>query len=312
MKTAQLEKQLRGPVLIATTPMTADHRPDLDAWPRLADHWVGSGFGKQAGVVLLCGAGGDNPHLSWEEWKEVARAGAEAIAGRIPFMVGIQELSTRHTIQACAFASELGAAAVQVAPPHYFPPSFEDIQRFYSTVAAEGGAKLMVYNTYWFGVDLSVEQYQELARIPGVVAVKWAKPNAAAMAATDQLVDHLLVFDNSGLLIETHARGGHGFVSNMCDFYPPIELEVWQLLESGAYREAAHLLSAKTRPFYDFRVKMARRTLGESCVKRAALELMGLPAGPPPPPARPLNEEERAELRGILLAAGVPLATSGS
>ena len=61
-------------------------------------------------------------------------------------------------------------------------------------------------------------------------------------------------------------------------------------------------------PWYNFRSKIGARTAGESPVVKAALELVGQPpSGPVRLPSRALTNEERAELRSILLKAGAPV-----
>jgi dihydrodipicolinate synthase/N-acetylneuraminate lyase len=59
-------------------------------------------------------------------------------------------------------------------------------------------------------------------------------------------------------------------------------------------------------PWGEFRSKMAQRTSGESPPVKAALDLLGRYGGPSRLPSRTLTAEERAELRELLLAWGVP------
>ena len=101
--------------------------------------------------------------------------------------------------------------------------------------------------------------------------------------------------------------GATGFLSHVGNFWPEHELLVWQLLGDKKYEEANAQLLKINYPFYDFIGKMSASTgIVDANVTKAAVELVGLPAGPVKPPARYLTAEEKRKLRSILEKAGIP------
>ena len=78
-------------------------------------------------------------------------------------------------------------------------------------------------------------------------------------------------------------------------------------VRAGDFRELARFHERVVRPLYDLR---QRRRGFEVAVMKAAMELLGHPAGPVRPPLADLSTDDRAELRAILERLRVPTAAS--
>jgi 5-dehydro-4-deoxyglucarate dehydratase len=80
---------------------------------------------------------------------------------------------------------------------------------------------------------------------------------------------------------------------------------LYRLASSGDFDGLREYHARVVRPFYDLR----QRGRGfEVSVMKAAMDILGHPAGPPRPPLGELSEKDRADLRGILERLGVPTA----
>ena len=86
---------------------------------------------------------------------------------------------------------------------------------------------------------------------------------------------------------------------------PEASLALLRLARSGDYAALARFHERAVRPIYELR---QRRRGYEVSVMKAAMELLGHPAGPPRPPLGDLTAGERVELRGILERLEVPNA----
>ena len=76
--------RLRGVIAFAPTPFTDDDRVDLDG---LAASWTT--WRRHGGPVAVCGAVGEYAALDLDEYAAVMRVAADAVAGRVPLIVGI-------------------------------------------------------------------------------------------------------------------------------------------------------------------------------------------------------------------------------
>jgi dihydrodipicolinate synthase/N-acetylneuraminate lyase len=167
---------------------------------------------------------------------------------------------------------------------------------------------IMIYNTFWEGYHMPLEQLGRLAELPRCVGLKWSTPGGGGeyLRGVARFAERLAVVDNQGLHVMNHLLGGTGYITHLATVWPEHDLEVWRLLEAGDYRAAQDKLSRVNWPWADFRGKMGRRTGAESPVVKAALEICGRPGGPSRLPTRSLSADEKAELRALLKRIGVP------
>lgn len=302
-------KSLRGPVIPVITHYRDDLSVDHETIRRDVRYLVEHGIGHGHGVLLGAGAGGDFPMLTLDERKEVAETIVNAAGGDVPVVVGAQDTDVRAMIELARCAEEMGAAAIQLAPAFYYASSDDDCLRLFHAVHDQTTTLgIMIYNTYWEGYDMSLDQLERLSELPRCVSLKWStgKGVGAYLRGVARFADRLAVFDNFGLHVMNHMLGGAGFVTHLSNVWPAHDLEVWRRMEEGDYAGAQEMLTAVNWPWYDFRVKMGGRTGAESPVVNAALELCGRRGGPVRLPTRVLDDEERSELAAVMSEIGVP------
>jgi len=310
MNKEEARKRIRGPVVPVITPFKSDFELDLEVLRENVQFLLDGGMRMGRGVLLAGGAGGEAPMLTVEERKEVAKTVVDRANGKIVVIVGAQHTDPRQVVELSRYAEDVGADAVQLSPPFYYTPSDEDVVRFFRMVAESIGIGIMVYNTYWLGFNISHQLMARLAELDNVVSIKWSAPNNHAYLMGYRLfAEKMAVIDNTGpvLLIWSHMLGATGFITHVASYWPQHELMIWDLLEKGEYVRVKEELAKLNWPWYDFRVKMGEATGGEANVIKAAMEMVGLKAGPPRSPTMPLTPEQREELRKILVEGGVNL-----
>lgn len=314
MDAEQAKQALRGPMIPVITNLNKDLSIDHGAIRENVEYVVERGIVEGQGVLLAVGAGGDFPVLSAQERKDVSRTIVEAAAGRTPVLVGAQDDNPQVMIEMAQFAEEIGAYGIQMSPTYYYESSDEDCLRVFQAVHdATERIAVMIYNTYWEGYNMSLDQIARVAELPRCVSLKWSTPNGAGeyLRGLDRFSDSLAVVDNAGLHVMNRMLGGTGYITHLATIWPEHDVSVWQLLESGEYEAAQTKLTAVNWPWGDFRGKLWKRTGAESPVVKAALELCGRPGGPSRLPTRSLNIAERNELRKILIQIGVPTCAKG-
>lgn len=315
MDIGEVKQTLRGPMIPVITNFNEDLSIDTAAIRHNVNYVIEHGIVTGQGVLLAVGAGGDFSMLSLDERKLAARTIVEAAAGRAPVVVGAQDTNVNVMIEMARYAEEIGAYAIQVSTPYYYPPSDDDALRVFRAVhEATATVGIMAYNTFWHDYDFPFAVLDELCELERVVSLKWARPNNGVpyLQGVERYADRLAVVDNAGMAVMNHMLGGTGYITHLATIWPENDLLIWQDLEAGNYK-AAHDRSVKTLwPWREFRGKMAGRTSGEAPPVRAALELVGRPGGPSRLPSRSLNAEERAELRELLAGIGAPQVAAGA
>lgn len=77
----------------------------------------------------------------------------KALNGKGVVMVGLKPKSTMHTIEDAKRAQDLRNIGLQMDLPFFHHPNQDDYVRFYTDLSEPIEIGIMVYNTYWFGVE---------------------------------------------------------------------------------------------------------------------------------------------------------------
>src|SRR5215469_10691716 len=153
MHRAQLKQLIQGPV--ATVPTAFDERFQLDLG-RMADltrWWVDEGLVAGTAVIKVAAAMGEGPDLSDDEWPHLLRTVVQASEGRAAIVCGLKTKNTLHTIDDVRRAADLGAIGVQIDLPIFHHPTQDDLVRYFSDISDGVDIGILIYNTFWFGVQ---------------------------------------------------------------------------------------------------------------------------------------------------------------
>jgi 5-dehydro-4-deoxyglucarate dehydratase len=150
--------------------------------------------------------------------------------------------------------------------------------------------------------------------VPQVIAFKDGRANVRLFQQIREHViaacgaDRLIWLGGSGddLVGPYFAAGAEGFTSSLACFWPEGAGELYRLASSGDYAALAAFHNRVVRPIYALR---QRKPGYEVSVMKAAMEILGYPAGPVRPPLANVTDDERDELRAILTALDIPPAS---
>ena len=305
---ADLRPLLRGVLAFPITPYAADGSVDLDAVRANASWLAGSGM-----HALVAPSGtGELFSLTPDECAAIVEVTVEAVDGRIPVVAGVG-VGPRIAADLARRAERAGADAVLVLPPYYAHPDAEGLVAYVREVAAATSLGIAIYARD--SVTFTPPQLERLAReIPNLVAFKDGRGDVRLFQrlrehVSERLGAQRLVWlagAGDDMVGPYFAAGAEGFTSALACFWPEASLELYRLARAGDFRELARYHERVVRPVYDLR---QRRRGYEVSVMKAAMELLGHPAGPVRPPLADLSAEERAELRAILERLAVPTAS---
>jgi 4-hydroxy-tetrahydrodipicolinate synthase len=288
-----------GRVLTAmVTPFTPDGALDLDGACRLANHLVDSG---NDGLVLN-GTTGEAPTTTDAEKEQLVRAVVAEVGDRAHVVAGIGTYDTRHTVELARQAERAGAHGLLVVTPYYSRPPQEGLYRHFTAVADATGLPNVIYDIPGrTATPVQTETLVRLAEHERIVAVKDAKDDLGATSWVLARTDLAYYSGTDMLNLPLLAVGGVGFVSVVSHL---VTSELRQLVETFVAGDAvkAREIHQRLLPVYTGTF----RTQGVILVK-AALNRLGLPAGPVRSPLVDATAEQVEQLRQDLAAAGVAL-----
>ncbi|GHF85504.1 dihydrodipicolinate synthase family protein [Kitasatospora xanthocidica] len=292
---------LEGVIAYPVTPFSrTDGGPDLARLAELIDRLIAAG----CHAIAPLGSTGESAYLEDREWYDAAEASVAAVAGRVPTVVGIADLTTRGAVRRARYAEHVGADVVMVLPLSYWKLDEREVTRHYQEIAGAIGIPLMVYNNpATAGVDLPPELLHRLVdRVENITMVKESSGDVQRMHRLVQLSDGALPFYNGSntLALAAFAAGAAGWCTAAPCLIPELTLELYRAVRAGE-------LDAARRVFHR-QLPLLRFLLGGGLptTVKAGLALRGLDVGEPRLPLLPLDEERTGLLAGLLAEAAAP------
>jgi 4-hydroxy-tetrahydrodipicolinate synthase len=281
------------------TPFTEDGSIDLAGAQELAAHLVDRDA--HDGLVVA-GTTGESPTTTDAEQRAVLEAVLDAVGDRATVVAGVGTNDTAHSIEKAREAERLGAHGLMVVTPYYNKPPQAGLLRHFTAVADSTDLPVMLYDIPpRTVVPIEVETLVRAAEHPRIVAVKDAKSDLGAVAWTLARTDLAYYSGEDMLNLPLLAIGAVGVVSVAGHLVGPRLAELVAAVESGDLVKA-RAVNESLLPVYTG----IFRTQGVILVK-AALNALGLPAGPVRPPLVDATPEQVEQLRADLAAGGVTL-----
>jgi len=285
-----------GVFAVLVTPMTAAEAVDYETLAAHIDYLI-----EEGGVhgIIPNGSTGEYYALTAEERKKVVETTFQAVAGRLPVVVGANATTTREVIEYCQHAQKCGAAGVMLAAPYYSLPTDDELFEHYKAVNDAISIPIMLYNfPARSGVDLKPGLIQRLAELDNVQYVKESTGDITRVSDIIRLCgDRITVFcgcDNEAL--ENFILGATGWVAGAGNFLPRTHVKLFELAVSEKDFIAARGLYYKLLP-----ILAALEARGKYIqFVKACCGLMGHPVGPPRRPLLPATPDEVAELKKAL------------
>lgn len=305
---ANIKDWLCGPMVAVATPFKEDFALDLDSLTSNIRFMVDKGVVTGNGTLLVGGAGGEHPAMNVDERKAVMAAAVKAANGQVPVLTSIQHTDVRVVLELARYATEVGLHGVQLGPTYYYEPSENDVIRLFQYVSEGSDVNLMIYHTWWEGLTMSISLINELSQIKNVNAMKWSAPTTQLYReGLVNFSDKLVIIDNGGEHVWSNVLGAAGFITHLSGFWPEYPSEIWALLKASEYDRVKKRLGDFKWKWREWITKVIQETGGEGPFIKAAMERVGLPAGPPRPPSIRLPEHLMAELDALMKNAGTPI-----
>lgn len=290
-----MEKNIpfKGIIAYPITPFTENETVDIPLFKQLVERLVSSG---SHGIAPL-GSTGVLPYLSDEEKEAVTVATLQQVAGRVPVLAGVSNLTTERTIYHAKFAEQAGADAVMIIPMSYWKLTDEEIFRHYEAVAGKISIPIMAYNNpATGGVDMSPALLKRLLQIPNVTMIKESTGDVQRMHyLRKELGDEVAFYNGSNpLALAAFAAGATGWCTAAPNLIPELNLDLYQAVAGNNYEAARDIFYRQLRLLQFIVSKGLPRAI------KAGLKLKGIDAGYLRSPLQPLTAEETGQLQNIL------------
>lgn len=286
-----------GTVLTAmVTPFDVDGFVDLDGVARVAEHLVGSG----CDGLVVSGTTGESPTTTDAEKIAVLETVLATVGDRATIVAGVGSYDTAHSVYAARKAAAAGAHGLLVVTPYYSKPTQAGLDAHFRTIADATDRPVMLYDIPPRSVvPIHAETLIGLSAHPNIVAVKDAKGDFHDAMTVMANCDLVYYSGDDQLNLPWLSVGAAGFVSVIAHAAAPRLVDMRCAFSAGDI-ETARRINLGLLPLFD-----AQRALGGVSMSKAALDLLGIPAGAPRLPQLPPTDEQRAALEALLHRAGV-------
>lgn len=284
-----------------TTKMKRDGSIDIEASQAAMERLLASGV---SGLIVLPMLG-ENASLSPAEKEQVIRAAREVVAGRVPLLSGLAEITLDTACEMARRMESWGAEGFMAFPSLVYRTDADETVHWYRTIGAATGLPIMIYNNpLAYRVDVTPEILDRLADVPTIAAIK--EETGDIRRVTDLFNAHGDRFDVfcgvDDLILESVALGAVGWVSGMTNAWPAECVELFERCRAGDLEAARPLYRLLTPAFHlDTHVKLVQY------IKLAEHIVYGAPEWCRTP-RLPLSGAERAQVVSVIESACAGLA----
>ncbi len=283
----------RGVFPAVTTQFTEDLSIDYADTQRVVDDLINDGV---TGIIAM-GTCGENNSLTAEEKRLLLKAIVEVVAGRVPVVTGVSELTTPLAIAWAKDAEKLGATGLMLLPAMVYVPKTAELVEHFTQVANATTLPIMLYNNPTaYRVAITNEALEALRPVKNIVAVK------ESTADTRRFTDMVNAFGDRYILFaglddvafEGLLLGAQGWVSGLTSAFPHESVMLVKALEAGDINTAREIY----RWFLPLLHLDAEHDLVQSI--KLAEQIMGRGSERVRMPRMPLTGARRAEVTAMV------------
>ncbi len=286
--------RFRGVFGFPITPFRQDLSLDLDGLARNVDHMSRHPFC----ALVAAGGTGELYSLTVAEIIEIVRVTVEAAAGRMPVVAGVG-FNVATGAEIARGVEKAGAECLLVLPPYYSNPPEQGLFDYYQATARATGLPLMIYSRDW--AVFSPEQVARLAeRLPSLAAWKDGQGDVRNYQRIMSYVgDRLAWLGGIGddCVPAYFAIGVQAYTSSISNIAPKLSLQLADAGLKGDFVRLAGLMRRYVHPLYAIR---DRQRGYEVAVMKAAMEILGMPAGPVRPPLANCRPQDLGDIRKLM------------
>ena len=181
-------------------------------------------FQMDAGIrnIVICGTTGESPTLSDTEKLELFRRSKAFVGENCRIIAGTGSNCTEHAVALSRAAEQTGVDGLLLGSPYYNKATAQGLYAHFSAIAGAVHIPCILYNVpSRTGVDIPVEIYRSLSRIPNIVGVKEACGDIVKIAKIKAVCPGFSVWSgNDDQIVPVMSLGGAGVISVLSNVAP--------------------------------------------------------------------------------------------
>ncbi len=289
----------KGAGVAIVTPFYEDGSVNYDAFAELIEFQIANG----TDAIIVCGTTGEASTLSHEEHLDVIGYCVKQVAGRVPVVAGTGSNSTETAIYLSVEAEKLGADGLLLVSPYYNKATQKGLYAHFKAIADSVKIPVILYNIQGrTGVNITPDTIVKLWKdVDNIVGVKEASGNISQIAKIMQLADGQidLYSGNDDQIVPILSLGGSGVISVISNIAPQETHNICQLYFDGKVQESAKE-QLRAIPLID-----ALFCEVNPIPVKAAVNMMGMNAGPLRLPLTEMEDAHKEVLRQAMVSYGI-------
>lgn len=290
---------LKGAYTLMVTPLKENGSLDEDGLKLLVERQVEAGI---HGIAPL-GVTGENTLLTDAEELKVLEIIVKAAKGKCKIAPDTCASSLWRALEKMKAFTDLGADYLSVFSPFFVLPKPEGVIKFYEAIADASPVPVILHNSQdRTGINMEPVTSAYLAKHPNIAGIKDGNKALDHLAKLIYLTkdDDFCVFTGKDTTAyPVMCFGGAGTFSVAGNIIPGVMKEMTELALAGV-QKAAEKLHNQYYSLFE-----ALRWETNPMAAKAALNLLGLPAGGLRMPLTPLSDEKTKKMKEILEKLGI-------
>ena len=290
-----------GAAVALVTPMCQDGSVNYEKLDELLDFQIEGG----TDAIVACGTTGEASTLSHEEHLNVIRHTVKKVGGRVPVIAGTGSNSTETAIYLSKEAEKAGADALLLVTPYYNKATQKGLIEHFVKTAEAVKIPCILYNvpsrTGCNILPATAKKINERAK--NVTAIKEASGDISQIALLASIMDEdfTIYSGNDDQIVPILSLGGKGVISVLSNVAPRRTHDI-----VAKYLEGDVKTSCKLQLEAIDLIKSLFCEVNPIPVK-AALNLMGMEAGPLRLPLTEIDGANEERLKTSLINYGIKL-----
>jgi 4-hydroxy-tetrahydrodipicolinate synthase len=280
------------------TPVITPHREDgsidRDAFVAMVEYLVASGVHG----IINGGSTGEYYAQSMEERIELAKLAKQVIGKRAALIIGTGAIRLPDSITMAETAAKIGADALLIGSPPYAVPTEHENAMNALAIDRAADLPIMLYNYPGrMSINMGEEFLDRVGRSRNFCAIKESSGDINRVHLLARDYPHIQMscgMDDQAL--EFFAWGARSWVCGGSNFLPKEHAALYEACAiRGDFTKGRRIMSA---------LLPLMRVLEQGgkfvqCIKYGC-EMNGLKAGPPRPPLKPLNKDDKRQLEQVV------------
>jgi 4-hydroxy-tetrahydrodipicolinate synthase len=299
MSRDNLRKRLTGPIASLVTPFDQEGQLSPQGLQKEIQFLLAAGI-----KVLVCnGSIGEFSSLTPSERKQVLEITLQQARDKALIVTGCASSDLATTLELSAHAASQGAHGIMLTAPYYFKSTSQELHDFFRVVDSRVTLPWVLYNNpSTTKADIPLDLIAQLSKMKHFAALKESSGDMVRYYEERERFASLfpLIAAAEPVIVFQLLAGAEGLMTAAVDFAPTLMTDLWSAVSQRKTEQAFALFS---------RIFQIRKLMSEAVARglpafvpytKAALEIQGVPVGPPRTPLSPLTIAEKTRLAEVL------------